>query len=45
MQSLRLSCWNINNWYKLDDAEFAESVQKYTFGLVETHTGPDDVIS
>ena len=51
MRSLRLSYWNINGIFrngesKHENEEFVNSVQHYDiFGLVETHTGPDDTIS
>lgn len=53
MHPLKICCWNINgifrktlNLSKLDDNDFCGSVSKFDIvGLVETHTGPDDVVS
>jgi len=52
MRTLRLSCWNVNgifkkscDYSKLDDKDLIDSVRNYDiFGIVETHTGPEDEI-
>jgi exonuclease III len=52
MRTLRISSWNVNgifrkssDYSKLDDNDFIDSVRTSDiFGMLETHTGPEDNI-